>query len=108
MMKILTETMGPYKKHYSNFHSCLRYGIILWGGDSESNEIFKLQKVLRKNQDQNKNASIFEQELRPVLIPKVEDHPLLPVQDCLFNIFEGRFLHLQPNGVAYHGDMGPT
>jgi hypothetical protein len=30
--------------YYSNFHSCLRYGIILWGGDSGSNKIFKLQK----------------------------------------------------------------
>jgi hypothetical protein len=30
--------------YYSNFHSCLRYGIILWGGDSESNKIFKLKK----------------------------------------------------------------
>jgi hypothetical protein len=30
--------------YYSNFHSCLRYDIIFWGGDSESNNIFKLQK----------------------------------------------------------------
>jgi hypothetical protein len=33
------------KKHfYLNFQSCLRYGIILCGGDSEGNKIFKLQK----------------------------------------------------------------
>jgi hypothetical protein len=30
--------------YYSNFHSCLMYGIILWGGDNESKTIFKLQK----------------------------------------------------------------
>jgi hypothetical protein len=43
MMKILS----PYMKsniYYSNFDSCLRYGIILWGGASESNNTFKLQK----------------------------------------------------------------
>jgi hypothetical protein len=34
--------------YFSNFESCLRYGIIIWGGDNESNKIFKLQKkVLR-------------------------------------------------------------
>jgi hypothetical protein len=46
-MKTLKETMSPYmirKIYYSNFHSCLRYGIILWGGDNESKTIFKLQK----------------------------------------------------------------
>jgi hypothetical protein len=33
--------------YFSNFESCLGYGIILWGGDNESNKIFKLQnKVL--------------------------------------------------------------
>jgi hypothetical protein len=39
--------MTPYiirSIRYSNFHSCLEYGIILWGGDSECNNIFKLQK----------------------------------------------------------------
>jgi hypothetical protein len=30
--------------YYSHFHSCLSYGIILWGGDNESKTIFKLQK----------------------------------------------------------------
>jgi hypothetical protein len=44
-MKILKETLSPYIYiYYSSFHSCLRYGIILWGGDSEGNKIFKLQK----------------------------------------------------------------
>jgi hypothetical protein len=34
--------------YFSNFESCLRYGNILWGGDKESKNIFKLQKrVLR-------------------------------------------------------------
>jgi hypothetical protein len=46
-MKILKETMSPYmirNIYDSNFHSCLRYGIILWGGDNENNTIFKLHK----------------------------------------------------------------
>jgi hypothetical protein len=30
--------------HYSNFHSCLGYGIILWDRDNENNTIYKLQK----------------------------------------------------------------
>jgi hypothetical protein len=33
--------------YFSNFESCLRYGIILWGGD-KCDKLFKLQKkVLR-------------------------------------------------------------
>jgi hypothetical protein len=30
--------------YYSNFQASLRYGIIFWGGSSESKPIFKLQK----------------------------------------------------------------
>jgi hypothetical protein len=45
--------MSPYmirNIYFSNFDSCMRYDIILWGGDNESNKIFKLQKkVLRIN-----------------------------------------------------------
>jgi hypothetical protein len=51
MVKILKETMSPYMMiniYFSNFESCFRYGIILWGGDKESKNILKLQKrVLR-------------------------------------------------------------
>jgi hypothetical protein len=50
MPKILKETMGHYIRniYYSNFHPCLRYDIISWGGDNGSNTIFKLQrKVIR-------------------------------------------------------------
>jgi hypothetical protein len=51
MVKTLKETMSPYmirNIYFSNFESCLRYDIILWGGDKESKNIFKLQKkVLR-------------------------------------------------------------
>jgi hypothetical protein len=46
-MKTLKETMSPYmirNIYFSNFESCLRYGIILWGRDNESNKIFKLKK----------------------------------------------------------------
>jgi len=30
--------------YFANFHSCLRYGILFWGGDSQSTKVFKLQK----------------------------------------------------------------
>ena len=30
--------------YFANFHSHLRYGILFWGGDSQSIKIFKLQK----------------------------------------------------------------
>jgi hypothetical protein len=47
MMKALKETMIR-NMYFSNYESCLWYGIILWGGNNESNKIFKLQKkVLR-------------------------------------------------------------
>jgi hypothetical protein len=47
MIETLKETMSPYmirNIYYSNFDPCLRCGIILWGGNNESNNIFKLQK----------------------------------------------------------------
>jgi hypothetical protein len=47
VMKTLKETISPYvirNIYFPNSGSCLRYGIILWGGDNESNKIFKLQK----------------------------------------------------------------
>jgi hypothetical protein len=51
MMKTLKEIMSPYmiwNIYFSNFESFLRYRFILWSGDNESNNIFKLQKkVLR-------------------------------------------------------------
>jgi hypothetical protein len=51
MVKILKEKMSQYMIriiYFSLFESCLRNGIILWGGDRESNRIFKLQEqVLR-------------------------------------------------------------
>jgi hypothetical protein len=46
-MEKFKETMSPYmikNIYYANFQSCLRCGIILCGGDNESNNIFKLQK----------------------------------------------------------------
>ena len=30
--------------YFANFHSHLRYGILFWGGDSQSTKVFKLQK----------------------------------------------------------------
>jgi hypothetical protein len=42
-MKTLKGTMRPYvirDIYYSIFESCLRYGVILWGGDNENSRIF--------------------------------------------------------------------
>jgi hypothetical protein len=45
--------------------------------------------------------------------PKLEDHPLTAVRDCLFNIFAatlvsgGRLLHPQPEDAPCRGDKGP-
>ena len=30
--------------YFANFHSHLRYGILFWGGDSQSTKVFKWQK----------------------------------------------------------------
>jgi len=46
--------------------------------------------------------------------PKLEDHPLSAVHDCLFNIFAATLhtqrtsLHPQPEDTLCRGDMGPT
>jgi hypothetical protein len=46
------------KSVYSNFQSSLRYGIIFWGGGSESKPIFKLEKrVIRIISGASKYAS---------------------------------------------------
>jgi hypothetical protein len=39
--------------------------------------------------------------------PKLEDHPLSAVRDCLFNIFAVT-LHPQPEDAPCRGDKGPT
>jgi hypothetical protein len=49
-MKTWKETMNPCMIRFfffSNFESCLRYGIMLWGGVNERNNIFELQKILQ-------------------------------------------------------------
>jgi hypothetical protein len=59
-----------------------------------------------------RNKLIFygEELLAPHPTPKLEDHPLSAVRDCLFNIFAagGRLLHPQPEDTPCHGDKGPT
>jgi hypothetical protein len=40
-------------------------------------------------------------------IPKLEDHPLSAVRDCLFNIFAAT-LHPQPEDSPYRGDRDPS
>jgi hypothetical protein len=47
IIKSLKEIISSYMVksiYYSDFQSSLRYGIIFWGGSSESKPIFKLQK----------------------------------------------------------------
>jgi hypothetical protein len=52
--------------------------------------------------------------LTPRPTPKLEDHPLLSVRDCLFNTFAANlyrwrpFLHPQPEGAPCSGDREPT
>lgn len=51
-----------------------------------------------------------EMLLTPHPTPKLQDHPLLAVSDCLFNIFTatsisgGCLLHLQSEDSTRHGD----
>jgi hypothetical protein len=51
--------------------------------------------------------------LAPHLTPKLEDHPLSAVRDCLFNIFAATlhnwrpFLHPQGKDVPCRGDRDP-
>jgi hypothetical protein len=54
-----------------------------------------------------------EELLAPLPTPKMEDHLLSAVRDCLFNVFAATlhirrpFLHPQPQDAPYCGD-GPT
>jgi hypothetical protein len=51
--------------------------------------------------------------LAPLPTPKLEDHPLSAVRDCLFNIFAATlhiwrpFLHPQAEDAPCRGDRGP-
>jgi hypothetical protein len=52
--------------------------------------------------------------LAPCPTPKLEDHLLSAVRDCLFNIFAATLrtrrtsLHPQPEDASWRGDKGPT
>jgi hypothetical protein len=62
-----------------------------------------------------RNVIIFygEELLAPRPTPKLEDHPLSAVCDCLFNVFAATlhnwrpFLHPQPEDAPCRGDMDP-
>jgi hypothetical protein len=56
------------------------------------------------------NKLIFygEELLAPCPTPKLEDHPLSAVRDCLFNILGGRLLHPKPEAPPCRGNKGPT
>jgi hypothetical protein len=65
--------------------------------------------------DMFRNMVIFygEEPLAPRPTPKLEDHPLSAVHDCLFNVFAATlhirrpFLHPQPEDVPRRGDRDP-
>jgi hypothetical protein len=62
-----------------------------------------------------RNVAIFygEELLAPRPTPKLEDHPLSAVCDCLFNVFAATlhirrpFLHPQPEDAPCRGDRDP-
>jgi hypothetical protein len=62
-----------------------------------------------------RNMVIFygEKLLAPRPTPKLEDHPLSAVRDCLFNVFAAtlhirrQFLHPQPEDAPCRGDRDP-
>jgi hypothetical protein len=62
-----------------------------------------------------RNVIIFygEELLAPRLTPKLEDHPLLAVRDCLFKTFAATlhiwrpFFNPQPENAPCLGDRGP-
>jgi hypothetical protein len=62
-----------------------------------------------------RNITIFygEELLAPRPTPKLEDHPLSAVRDCLFSVFAATlhtwrpFLHPQPEDAPCHGDRDP-
>jgi hypothetical protein len=43
-LKTVTSINTLRSMYFANFHSHLRYGILFWGGDSQSTKVFKLQK----------------------------------------------------------------
>ena len=45
--------------------------------------------------------------LAPRPTPKLEDHPLSAVRDCLLNIYWWPFLHPKPEGAPCRGDRDP-
>jgi hypothetical protein len=62
-----------------------------------------------------RNIIIFygEELLAPRTNPKLEDHPLSAIRDCLFNVFAATlrnwrpFLHPQPEDAPCRGDRDP-
>jgi len=43
-LKNVTSINTLRSTYFANFHSHLRYGILFWGGDSQSTKVFKFQK----------------------------------------------------------------
>jgi len=47
-LKTVTSINTLRSIYFTNFHSHLRYGILFWGGDSQSTNVFKLQKKVMR------------------------------------------------------------
>jgi hypothetical protein len=62
----------------------------------------------------NKLTFCGEELLAPHPTPRLEEHPLLAVRNCLFNIFAAAvqnwevLFHPQPEDTPCRGDKGPT
>jgi len=48
-LKNVTSINTLRSMYFANFHSHLRYGILFWGGDSQSTKVFKLLKKVEIN-----------------------------------------------------------
>jgi hypothetical protein len=87
----------------------------------KSHALFPLRRLYQRIspgprlRDLFRNMVIFygEELLAPRPTPKLEDHPLSTVRDCLFNVFAATlhirrpFLHPQPENAPCCGDRDP-
>jgi hypothetical protein len=61
----------------------------------------------------NMGSFYSEELLAPLPTSRLEDHPLLAVRDCLFNVLTATlhiwrlFLHRHPEDAPCHGDRDP-
>jgi hypothetical protein len=73
-LKTVTSLNTLRSAYFANFHSHLRYGILLWGGDPQSTKVFKIQKeVVRLICNVNRKTSCRElfRTLNTLKVPTV-------------------------------------